>query len=213
MGQLCISQGATKKMKNSTLKTHLPINEIIDKRLKEFVCLHHIDLLRKINYQVNKLKDNIYEKQLSYYYLTTEQFEIINRLTTICKKQLTLFENLTMFEQRILCHKLPKSFDYIKVDTNQEQCVNKRNQQDFNVLQLQILNPTSYDHKYQVDILMHSVYHYHSLSKKKIIDVYPQIIVDVPKISLNRILLDYRSLNDKLKILFNNYTLIIQFFI
>jgi hypothetical protein len=51
--------------------------QIIDQRLKEFVRLHHIDLLRTIKYQVNKLKDNIYEKellkQLSNYNLTTEQ--------------------------------------------------------------------------------------------------------------------------------------------
>ncbi len=51
--------------------------EIIDKRLKEFVHLHHLDLLRTVKYQVTKLKDNIREnqlyKQLSYYYLTTEQ--------------------------------------------------------------------------------------------------------------------------------------------
>jgi hypothetical protein len=51
--------------------------EMIDKRLKEFVHLHHLDLLRTVKYHVNKLKDNIQEKQLykqlSYYYLTTEQ--------------------------------------------------------------------------------------------------------------------------------------------
>ncbi len=51
--------------------------EMIDKRLKEFVHLHHLDLLRTVKYHVNKLKDNIQEKQLykqlSYYYLTKEQ--------------------------------------------------------------------------------------------------------------------------------------------
>jgi len=51
--------------------------EIMDQRLKEFVHLHHLDLLRKVKYRVNKLKDNIHEKQLykqlSYYYLTKEQ--------------------------------------------------------------------------------------------------------------------------------------------
>jgi hypothetical protein len=51
--------------------------EIMDKRMKEFVHLHHLDLLRTVKYHVNKLKDNIQEKQLykrlSYYYLTTEQ--------------------------------------------------------------------------------------------------------------------------------------------
>ncbi|CAF4735577.1 unnamed protein product, partial [Rotaria magnacalcarata] len=37
----------------------------------------------------------------------------------------------------------------------------------------------------------------HFLSKQQIVDVYPQIIVDVPKISLNRIQLDYLSKSGK----------------
>ena len=170
-----------------------------------------------------------------------------------------LFENLTMFEQRILCRKLPKSFSFIQAEIDQEQCVNKRNkiiqelkrrmlnieleqyemkiqhyehlyQQDFHTLQLQILNPTSSDHKCQVNILVHCVnlylhhytnrvirqirykesrlhvkliHHYrrHSVSKKKIIDVYPQIIVDASKVSLNQTQLDYLSHNGKLTII------------
>ncbi|CAF5107405.1 unnamed protein product, partial [Rotaria magnacalcarata] len=36
-------------------------------------------------------------------------------------------------------------------------------------------------------------HHRHLLSKQQIVDAYPQIIVDVPKISLNRIQLDYLS--------------------
>ncbi|CAF2063118.1 unnamed protein product, partial [Rotaria magnacalcarata] len=36
-------------------------------------------------------------------------------------------------------------------------------------------------------------HHRHLLSKQQIVDVYPQIIADVPKISLNRIQLDYLS--------------------
>ena len=43
--------------------------KIIDQRLKEFVRLHHLDLMRTIKYQMNKLKDNIYEKELSQQYL------------------------------------------------------------------------------------------------------------------------------------------------
>jgi hypothetical protein len=38
----------------------LPRLEIIDSRLKQFVRLHHLDLLRKINYQIFKLNSNIY---------------------------------------------------------------------------------------------------------------------------------------------------------
>jgi hypothetical protein len=48
-------------------------------------------------------------------------------LITIRRKQLKIFEDLTMFEQRILCHKLSKSFDSIQIDYHEEQCVNRYN--------------------------------------------------------------------------------------
>ena len=55
---------------------------MIDQRLKEFVRLHHIDLLQTVTYQLNKLKNKINEnqliKQLSVYNLTTEQVCIIS---------------------------------------------------------------------------------------------------------------------------------------
>ena len=62
--------------------------ELIDKRLHEFIHLHHIDLIRQIKYHVSKLKDNIHEKQLlrqlSSYNLTTQQvlflISILHRL-------------------------------------------------------------------------------------------------------------------------------------
>ena len=40
---------------------------------------------------------------------------------------------------------------------------------------------------------------------KKIIDVYPQIIIDVAKISMNHNQLDYLSHTGKFEFLFNNY--------
>ncbi|CAF1531351.1 unnamed protein product, partial [Adineta steineri] len=231
--------------------------ENIDKRLQEFVRLHHLDLLRTVNYQTNTLNDKIYEKQLfkqlSYYYLTSEQFQEIDRLITIRRKQLKVFEDLTMFEQHILCHKLPKSYDCIDTDADREQCMNKRNkiiqnlkrqmlnaeleqyeikiqhyeylyQQGLTTLYSQVSNPTSSNHKCQVHIVLHFLKSYfnhhtnllirqirykesclhvklsshhrrHSRLKKKTIDVYPQIIVDIPKVSLNRIQLDYLSRN------------------
>ena len=179
-------------------------------------------------------------------------------MTNIRNKQLKVFEGLTLFEQRILSHKLPKSFDCTKVGNIQEQCVNKQNkiiqeskrrmlnvklqqyemktqhyehlyQQQFNTLQSQLLYPTSSDHQCQVDIVMYFVKSYfdhhtkrlirqiryrqsclhvklirqhrhRSLSQKKIIDVYPQVIVDIPKVSLSRIQLDYLSRTGKFTI-------------
>jgi hypothetical protein len=64
----------------SSCPTTLHSLEMIDQRLKDFVRLHHIDLVRTVNYQKNKLKDIIYEKrlfnQLSSYHLTEVQVRI-----------------------------------------------------------------------------------------------------------------------------------------
>ena len=50
---------------------------LIESQLKEFVRLHHLDLTRKNNYEINKFQDDIREKelfqQLSSYSLTNEQ--------------------------------------------------------------------------------------------------------------------------------------------
>lgn len=102
-------------------------------------------------------------------------------------------------------------------------------QQEFNTLQSQLLHPTSSHHQCQVDIVLYFVKSYfdhhtkrlirqiryqesclhvklirqhrhRSLSEKKIIDVYPQVIIDVPKVSLNHNQLDYLSRNGKFKI-------------
>ncbi len=55
--------------------------EIIDRRLQEFVRLHHFDLSRTVNCQVNKLHDQIHinelSKQLSSFHLTMKQVYII----------------------------------------------------------------------------------------------------------------------------------------
>jgi hypothetical protein len=162
-----------------------------------------------------------------------------------------------MFEQRILCHRLPKSFDDSKVEVEEEHCEKKRNkiiqeskrrilneqlekyenkiqyyehlyQQELAVLEIQISNPTSSDHKRQVTILTHFIKQYfshytdrflrqiryqescrhakllrhyrrHSLSSstKNATDVYPQIIIDVPNVSLNHSQLEYLSRNGR----------------
>lgn len=51
--------------------------EVMDSRLKEFVRLHHLDLIRLTNYQVNRFRDDIQEQrwrqQLEKYSFTQEQ--------------------------------------------------------------------------------------------------------------------------------------------
>jgi hypothetical protein len=109
-------------------------------------------------------------------------------------------------------------------------------QQELAVLEIQISNPTSSDHKRQVTILTHFIKQYfshytdrflrqiryqeswlhakilrhyrrHSLSssKKNATDVYPQIIIDVPKVSLNHSQLEYLSRNGRFDFLLNSY--------
>jgi hypothetical protein len=170
-----------------------------------------------------------------------------------------------MLEQRILCYALPKSFDNIKTDIEQHHNANKQNkiiqelkrrmlneelekyenkiqyyehlyQQDLAVLEIQISNPTSSDHKRQVATLTHFIKQYfshytdrflrrirfqesclhakllrhhrrHSLSssKKNATDVYPQIIIDVPNVSLNHSQLEYLSRNGRFDFLLDSY--------
>ena len=81
------------------------------------------------------------------------QYEIIDQSLKIRKKQLEVFEDLTMFEQQILCHELPSSFNSITINNNEEQCVNKCNKmvQD---LKRQMLNTEleRYEHLYEQEL-------------------------------------------------------------
>ena len=47
-------------------------------------------------------------------------------MVSIRKKQLKVFEDMTMFEQQILCHKLPNSFNSIKMWDDKESHINGR---------------------------------------------------------------------------------------
>jgi hypothetical protein len=173
-------------------------------------------------------------------------------LVTIRTKQLKIFEELTMFEQRILCRQLPHSFYSITTTNPEEQCANKRTKivQDVKrqMLNMQLeeyeLEIQHYEHLYEqelatfkseiyktnsfhqmsnLEMLMHFVktYVYHHTNKvirrirykesryhfkllrhycrqrfyrsDQTVDVYPQIIVDVPKVSLNSNQLNYLS--------------------
>jgi hypothetical protein len=64
-------------VQSSICSPTLPPLKIIDQKLKEFVRLHHLDLLRTINYQISKLNSNIlikkFSKQLSTFRLTAKQ--------------------------------------------------------------------------------------------------------------------------------------------
>ncbi len=170
------------------------------------------------------------------------------------------FDKLAKFEQQILCHKLPKSFDSIKAHNNEQEWPNKHPKiiQDFKRRMLNTelgqyeIAIQQYEYLYEQELIAFEsetckinshyqmcrlnmfmyfvktfLYHYTNRSIRqirykesclhvklvrhqhrrrqpvaasKIIDVYPQIIVDVPKVSLNRIQLEYLSHTGKLKI-------------
>ncbi|CAF3396560.1 unnamed protein product [Rotaria socialis] len=113
------------------------------------------------------------------------------------KKQLKIFEDLTIFEQRILCHTLSKTFDDIPIVVYQNLFENDANKL-MHELKRQKLNDQlkNYELEFQ---------HYEDLYQTKI-NIYlnsmfihkcPQVIVDVPQVSLNRNQLDYLSQSGK----------------
>ena len=176
-------------------------------------------------------------------------------------KQLKVFEDLTMFEQQILCHKIPKTFDVLPIKTEDGFNSNQQNkimqefkrrklnveleqyelkiqqyeqlyQKDLIELRSQLLTTNTVTNIHQLDTLMrhitlylnhytnkfiheirfresqfhiklirhrHRHRHRNTSTKQKLIDVYPQTIVDVPNISLNSNQLDYLSRNGQYK--------------
>ncbi|CAF1565017.1 unnamed protein product [Didymodactylos carnosus] len=117
-------------------------SEMLDVRLKEFVRLHHLDLIRLINYQVNQFKDQLQEKRLSQQLgkcnFTTAQKDNIHLLVIIRDEQLKVFEQMITFQQRILCHRLPHSSDDISSVADGERKVSqeaKRQQLDLELAQ------------------------------------------------------------------------------
>lgn len=63
--------------------------ETIDLRLHDFVRLHHVDLIRLIQYQVNRFRDEIEEKrlveQLKRYSFNSEQVSDANKYNSRCE--------------------------------------------------------------------------------------------------------------------------------
>ncbi len=69
---------------SSTCPSTLHPLEIIDQRLREFVRLHHLDLLRTVNHQISVLNSNIlikkFSRQLSTFHLTPKQVQTCVKL-------------------------------------------------------------------------------------------------------------------------------------
>ena len=178
---------------------------------------------------------------------------------TIRKKQLKVFEQLTMFEQHILCHKIPNSLNSMEIDIDEELSTNKRHkiiqdikrrqlhndleryettiqhyehlyEEEFNMFKSDVYKSKSSYQMFRIDTLIHTVTSYIYQHTKQIIrhirykescrhvtltrqhqhrrhhysrsqssatnntlNVYPQVILDVSKVPLNRLQLDYLS--------------------
>ncbi|CAF1496317.1 unnamed protein product [Didymodactylos carnosus] len=146
-----VPQGATFKF---TIRSLLPAVTTVSPPVT-VITVHFLPLSKSHDFLSPK-------HAVVYFYLFThiKIFEAINRLTNIRNKQLKLFEDLTMFEQRFLSLKLPKSFDCIKAGIDQEQCVNKRNKiiQELKRRMLNVelvqyeMNIQHYEHLYQQDL-------------------------------------------------------------
>jgi len=172
----------------------------------------------------------------------------------IRKKHLKIFDDMTMFEQRILCHRLPNRFNSIEICNQEESHINQHHKitQDFKRRMLNIKlnqyevetqhheclyeqelitfeseiyhNKSSYQISHTKELLHYIktyLYHYtklflrhvrykesffhvkllrqerrhdhRSVQSTETIDVYPQIIVDIPNVLLNPNQLDYLS--------------------
>jgi len=173
-------------------------------------------------------------------------------MISIRKKQVQVFQNMTIFEQQILCHQLPNSIHRIKIPNSDKafhENASDKSIQDFKrrILNIELekyeLSIQQYEYEFeqeftafqsetsktnslcqmsQWNMFMHIIqtYLYHNtnilicqvrykesclhmkllrnsrqqrLSTQKNIDVYPQIIVDIPKVSLNSMQLNYLS--------------------
>ena len=81
-------------------------------------------------------------------------FNTITRLTGLWKKQLKVFEDSTMFQQRIVCHRLPKSPDRNTADLEQKQR-NNIHKKMIQELERLILNVElkDYDRSYKKELL------------------------------------------------------------
>ena len=118
-----------------------------------------------------------------------------------------------MFEQRILCHRLPKSFDCIEVEHLKTKSSDSNDQMgdiSTNLLKTYLNQQTNRlirkirfkESCFHTKLLRRR--HSHSSSTiKKTVNIYPQVIDDVSKpISLSHNQVDYLSRNGKLTVMF-----------
>lgn len=159
---------------------------------------HDINIDTDAKENVNKHKKNVQEVKRQMLNVKLEEYQMkIQQYEHLYQEELiALHSEISNTNSSHLCQldmliRLVQTYLYYHID----------------ILVRQIRWKESY---YQVRSLRH--YHRQLLStRKNIIDVYSQVIVDVDKVSVNRVHLDYLARNGELKVLFNRVILIKNF--
>ena len=91
---------------SSLMSILLPSQEILDRCLKEYVSLQQNYLFRRMDQQLIKYKDEIYDQQLyrhlSAYNITIAQQQAIQQLINLRQQQLEVYEEVIILNERIL---------------------------------------------------------------------------------------------------------------
>ena len=102
----------------SSISIWLPSFDILDKYLKDYVCLQQNYLSKRIEKQLNLYKNNIDDQklyqQLFIYNLTTAQQQAIEQLSHLQQAKFDVYEELIMLKERILHQLLPPIFDHLE---------------------------------------------------------------------------------------------------
>ncbi|CAM2729112.1 unnamed protein product [Rotaria socialis] len=103
------------KQAQSSIPILLPSLENMDKDLTCYVLLHQNYLIKRIDQQVMRYKDEIRDRQLYQdlftYNLTDTQRHVLEDIIHLRLTQLQIYKEFTMLEQRILRQFLPLNFD------------------------------------------------------------------------------------------------------
>ena len=112
------AQTSLSSSSSSLMAILLPSQEILDRCLKEYVSLQQNYLFRRMDQQLIKYKDEIYDQQLyrhlSAYNITIAQQQAIQQLINLRQQQLEVFEEVIILNERILYQFLPSNFDQLE---------------------------------------------------------------------------------------------------
>ncbi|CAM4814943.1 unnamed protein product [Rotaria magnacalcarata] len=115
----CIMELSRQAQSESPIPILLPSLEIMDIELKKYVRVQQHHLLKRMDDQLNRCKNDIRDQHLhrqlfTYPLLTNSQRTTLEQLIHQRKVHLDVYEEFIMFEQRILHQFLPVNFDELE---------------------------------------------------------------------------------------------------